>query len=155
MKHLLIQPGKHVSRSWRVAPIAHQITHNREHADKLHTCCLHAQVGCFGDQSRGGAACFDVRPDGIALRAEGECCECRAFLCALVGAISGSAGTGSGSILTDVRYNPSNHNLLPSTRFYGGSELGVVPGIDLALAFDDRGLWIHGEDFFRQWSVWS
>lgn len=31
---------------------------------------------------------------------------------------------------------------------YGGAEIGVVPGVNFALAVDEGGVWVEGNDFF-------
>jgi hypothetical protein len=79
----------------------------------------------------------------------------------------------SRTILTDVRRNASQYDLLLASRFDRFTELGIVPSIDFALAGDERRIRIparstsasvyhlqrlpvlHVEDRLRQRSVWS
>jgi len=54
---------------------------------------------------------------------------------------------------TDVRGNTAEDNLCFARGFDGGAKLGVVPGVDFALALDERGVGIHLDDLRRDLSV--
>ena len=76
----LIQPGQNLSRARCVPPVAHQVAHDAEHADELHSRGLHAHIRCFGDEMRRNPAGFDVGPDRVTFCTEGEGSECRACI---------------------------------------------------------------------------
>lgn len=94
------------------APIAHQIADNREQADQLDTCLLHAGVGRVTDELRGRARALDVGEDGVALGAQRQ-------------------GEEGGA---DVGYDAGDDDLLLSGGFDGGAEFLVVPGAEWLLA---------------------
>lgn len=74
----LIQPRQNLSRARRVPPVAHQVAHDAEHADELHSRGLHAHIRRVGNEMRRGPAGFDVGPDRVTFCAEGEGSECGA-----------------------------------------------------------------------------
>jgi hypothetical protein len=57
--------------------------------------------------------------------------------------------------LTDVRRNTSQDDLLLARSLNRFPELRVIPSVDFALTRDDRHIWVHVENGFRQRSVGS
>lgn len=108
-RHVLVQVRKDLLSTRSVAPIAHQITHNREQAVKLDTGAGHLVVGRVADELGGGARGFDIGEDGVAGGAEGE-------------------GQEGGA---DVRGDACEDDLFLAGGFDGCSELGVVPGAEV------------------------
>lgn len=105
-RHILVQVRQHLLSTGGVAPIAHQVTHNREQAVQLNTCAGHLVVGSVADELGGGTRGFDVGEDGVAGGAEGE-------------------GQEGGA---DVGGDAGKDDLFLAGGFDGGAELWVVPG---------------------------
>lgn len=57
--------------------------------------------------------------------------------------------------LTDFGHDTSQDDLSLARGFDRGTELGVVPGIGLAVASDVGGIGVHVRDLFWQWSIGS
>lgn len=127
----LIQPRNDLLRAGRSAPIAHQITHDRKQRDELHARIPHPIIRHIPNEGGRGAASLDVGPDGVALCAEGE-------------------GEEGGA---DVGGDASDDDLAPPRRADLLPKLGVVPGVDLALALDEGGVWVHVQDLLGQGAV--
>ena len=78
---VLVQVREQLLRTGGVAPVPHQIAHNREERDELYTSLLHACVCCVTYELRVSTAGFNVGKDGVALGAEGEGEESGANVC--------------------------------------------------------------------------
>lgn len=62
----------------------------------------------------------------------------------------GEEGEKKEQKLTDVRDDARHDDLRLVGGADGGAELGVVPGVDLALALDERRVGVHVEDLLGQ-----
>lgn len=114
----------------------------------------HLSGGCKGltNLFRRGAAGLEVCPDRVAFGAEraGEEGGALAENERLPGAMSVVVGTG---LLTNVGHDSGDDDLRLVGGFDGGAEVGVVPGVDLALALDKGRLGIHVEDLLGERAV--
>lgn len=108
-RQILVQVGKDFLRARYVPPVAHKVTHNGKHANKLDACLLHAGICRVPNELRIGAAGLNV-------------CENRVALCP-----KRQREEGGAHISCDAR----NDDLLLSGGFDGGTEVGVVPSTDI------------------------
>ena len=88
-----------------IPPVAHQITHDGEHADEPNACLLHAGVGRIADKLGVSAASLDVGKDRVTLSAERQ-----------------SEESGA-----DIGSDTGDDDLLLAAGLDGGAEIGVVP----------------------------
>lgn len=56
---------------------------------------------------------------------------------------------------TNFSYDAANDKLLLSCRADSGTEIGIVPCINLALTVDEGCIGVHFHDFLEQEAVWS
>lgn len=68
-------------------------------------------------------------------------------------AIPGLAQTQSQKHGADFGHDPAENDLLATGGLDGRAEFRVVPGVDLAAAFDQRRVRVHLGDFFGQGTV--
>ena len=78
---VLVQPWVQLQSARSGTPVAHEIERDAEERDDLDAGVHHALVGDVADQLRRGARGLDVGPDAVALGAEGEGEEGRAWKC--------------------------------------------------------------------------
>lgn len=55
--------------------------------------------------------------------------------------------------LTNICNNAGEYDLPLPACLDGGAEIGVVPGVDLPLTLDQRGIGVHGENLLREGAV--
>lgn len=150
-----------------VPPIAHQIHDDGEETLEHDAGVLHAAVGVVGEAAGKGAAGLGVGEDGVALGAEGEGEELGAcgvdgpawrwlarrswafaFGCGEERGRERERGRGRGETekRTDVRSDAGEDDLGFVLGDDGGAEVGVVPGVHLAVSSDQGGVGEQGRD---------
>lgn len=92
---------------------------------------LHPPIGVFGQLGCRRATGLGVGPD----------------------AIPGLAQTQSQEHGADLGHDPAEDDLLAAGGLDGGAEFRVVPGVDLAVAFDQRRVRVHLGDFLGEGPV--
>lgn len=122
--HVPVEPGEELDGAGGLAPVAHEVADDAEERDHLDAGALHAAVGDVADQGGGGPRGLDVGPDAVP------------------GVAQGQRGKGS----AHVRHDAGQDHLLLARRLDGLAELGVVPGVDLAVALDDGVVGVHVQD---------
>lgn len=71
-RQIRIQKGQQLQTAGGIAPVAHEIHDDGEHALEHDAGAFHAAVGVVGEAAREGSAGFGVGEDCVALGAEGE-----------------------------------------------------------------------------------
>lgn len=130
-RHPLVNPREELRRARRVPPVAHELADNIKHAHHVHPGTNHLVVGNVADGRRDGAAGLNHGPDRVPLGAQGAGEEGRA----------------------DVGDDAGEHDLGAVGCFDGGAEVGVVPGVDFAVALDEGGGGVPVEDFLGDGAV--
>jgi len=147
---VLVKVGEELLSTGGVAPVAHEVAGDAEHANELDASLLHARVGSIADKTRVGTGSLNVGEDGVALGAEGE-------------------GKEGGA---DIGGDTGNDDLLLAGSLDGLAEFGVVPGagrslavqlpcyelgagdlLDLAVTLDERSVGVHFEHLLGQRTI--
>ena len=160
---VLVEPCDDLLEAWRIAPVAHQVAHNVEERDHVDAGVAHVVVANVADEGRRGARGLGIGPDAVALGAERACKEggaCRLSkhkYSARVSPMEIAGAASEGGLLegkrTNIRHDACHDDLLPARRPHGGAEIGIIPRIDLPLAFDQRHVGIHLADGPRKRAV--
>ena len=132
-RQILIQPRQNLLTPRRIAPIPHQIHHNGKNPLQHHPRILHPRVRIIRQLLRERPTPFRIRKHRVPFRAEGERQELGA----------------------DVRGDAGEDDLRFIGGADGGAEIGVVPGVDFAVAADEGGGRVHLGDFFGEGAVGS
>ena len=130
-RQISIQPRQNLLTPRRIAPIPHQIHHNSKHALQHHPRILHPRIRIIRQLLREGAARLRVGENRVPFRAERK-------------------GQELGA---DVRGDAGEDDLGFIGGADGGAEIGIVPGVDFAVAADERGGGVHGGDFLGEGPV--
>lgn len=130
-RQILIQPRQDLRTSRGIPPIPHQIHHNGKHTLQDDSRPLHPRICIPGKLTGKRPAGLGVSEDSVSLSTKAQ----------------------RKKLSADVRGDAREDDLGFVRRLDGSAEVGIVPGVDFAVAADERGVRVHARDFFGEKTV--
>lgn len=146
--NLLVQVGQNLVQARGVSPVAHQVGDDAKCAHEGDASLLHATVGIGRQFVVKGTTSLGVGetsyPSSMSERAK------KAVPISLV---SFYLDAGRKTKLTNFSDNTADNQLFLASGLDGRAELGIVPGVDLALAMNNGHIGVQIHDFLDRQSI--